>query len=510
MGFSILPLKFNVALDTRAYGCQIGRPKTSGTGKGAEGDLGQTLSPVPTPYELRVALAKLSQAVRRNELLLLASLLSGLVMALFVMALGWADGMGIWAFPGYVSAVAFRSLQAGGIHALTVEQIAAGLALHMFVALFVGVLFARIAPRVREALGLDAIAETPAYGLLGAGFGASVFAVAWWGILPYANPVMLQGVDPMHFGIAHGVWGLCLGVTRKAWAHQSPSIARDGSPPSNAAPVAAGHAGSSSSASASGSPTKGQASSTSQDEDEEPGAEARMLQPEDPTAVEAEAGPGTHEDPNWGEAGAGSGVEDDDLSPWPDPPKEDDDPYAEEDDPRAGSSNDGLSGTSSSASRSASSDSAGEDEDDEPVYVTEHARRSLRGLTGQEPEIPPVHRMLKACLTHVAPGRAVCTLDGGQRQHDATGVVQAGMLASLAEVTAAVAMRTVAPEEEHVIVTSTIEVDGEVDEGHIVAEAQVTEQAGTTTLAEVEVRDATGQVLLDASFQAVSDEEADF
>jgi uncharacterized protein (TIGR00369 family) len=441
-----------------------------------------------------VAFAKLSAALRRNELVLLASVLAGLVMALVEMAATWVAGAGLWAFPGYVAATVLRSMQAGGTLTFSMNEIALGMGLHLVVAVVVGGLFAALAPRLREATGLDGIAETPAYGVLGLGFGLATFAVAWWGLLPYANPVMVQGLDPTFLGAAHGIWGLSLGVTRKAWNQTAPNVTRRASTTAQPTPAGSRHK-----APASGS-TSGPSAA------EEATAEVETLQPqrpveparEDPQPSDPDEDPEpADEEANDGTSAASSG--EDELSPWPDPPDASPDESEEE---AEDSREDGYATPDTGRSSTDASEEA--DDGDEGLAMTEHARRSLRGLTDREPDLPPVHEALNTTLTHVAPGRAVCTLDASERLHDATGAVQSGLLISLAELAAAVAMETEAPEAEHSTVASEVQIEGFVEEGHVVAEAEVTEQAGTTTLAEVEVRDASGQVLVAASFQAVT------
>jgi uncharacterized protein (TIGR00369 family) len=437
-----------------------------------------------------VAFAKLTESVRRNELLVLASLLAGLVMALLLMSVTWVTGAGLWAFPGYVAATAFRSMQAGGTVAFGWPEIAAGFGLHLAVTLLLGGVFAWISPRLREALGLGDVSQTPAYGLVGLGFGLGAFATAWWGVLPYVNPLMVQGLDAGFFAIAHAVWGLCLGVTRKAWNQTTPYTTRQRASPSpEPTPATSSHK----------APSTGGAGPTSATSSE--AAEAgsvTTLQPDEDDQVdeEPEAEASTAGDERV--ASANSADSDDELSPWPDPPEPDD--YEDQD----GSSDNGYASRGSSSTTRSTDD---EDDEDDGIAMTEHARRSLRGLTDREPDLPPVHRALDTTLTHVAPGRAVCTIDAEERLHDATGAVQSGVLISLAELAATIAMETVAPEAEHATVGSEVQVDGFVEEGHVVAEAEVTEEAGTTTLAEAEVRNAAGEVLVTASFQAVRDDD---
>lgn len=483
------------------------------------GHFGQYLNPSATPGIARhVAFAKLMESVRRNELLVLASVLAGLVMALFLMTITWATGAGLWAFPGYVAATAFRSLQTGATLGLSWPQITAGFAIHLGMTLVLGMLFAGLSPHLRDLFGLDDVAETPAYGLLGLGFGLTAFATAWWGVLPYANPVMVRGLDPMHFAIAHGVWGLCLGVTRKAWNQTAPQTTRSrASATPQATPATSSHK-------APSTPPSGPAAASGATASEPVESDVATLEPDDPAeGDDVDEDETETPEPAGGEAGSASEQTSpggDDLSPWPAPPEPgdyDEDSEAEGTDNGYASASSGSSASSasSSGSRSAGSSSSNDPKDDEEEHeeeglaMTEHARRSLRGLTNREPDLPPVHRALDTTLTHVAPGRAVCTIDADERLHDATGAVQSGLLISLAELAAAIAMETVAPEAQHSTVASEIQVEGFVEEGHVVAEAEVTEQAGTTTLAEAEVRDASGKVLVAASFQAATDDGAD-
>lgn len=465
------------------------------------GHFGQNLSPLGSRIGREaVAFDKLTGAVRRNELLLLASVLAGLVMALFEMALTWATGAGLWSFPGFVSATVFRSLQTAGTSvSFSMTQILSGLALHLGVAMVMGGLFAWLSPKLRDALGLDSISETPSYGLLGAGFGLGVFAVAWYGALPYANPVMVEAMDPRFLAMAHAAWGLSLGVTRKAWIQKSPRVSRSSS--SSTRPAAAGSAHKAPSGSSGASHSGSGASADIATLDPEEGEDDEFQgwpEPEEPSSEE-------DEEPS-AEPSATANAGSDDLSPWPDPPDEDEDSEGED------AGDNGYTSPSPSpteTSTSSSPSTSTQDDEEGGISMTEHARRSLRGLTDREPDLPPVHRQLNTTLTHVAPGRAVCTIEADDTLHDMTGAVQSGILISLGELAATVAMETVAPDSKHATVSSQIDVEGSVEEGHVVAEAEVTEQAGTTTITEVEVRNAAGETLVRARFQAATGEADD-
>lgn len=462
-----------------------------------DGHFGQILSPLGSRIDSEaVAFKKLTGAIRRNELLLLASVLAGLVMALFEMALTWATGAGLWTFPGFVSATVFRSLQtAGASVSFSMTQILAGLAMHLGVAIVMGGIFAWLSPKLRDALGLDGISETPSYGLLGAGFGVATFAVAWYGALPYANPIMVEAMDPRFLAMAHAAWGLSLGVTRKAWIQKSPRVSRSSS--TAARPAAAGSAHKAPSGSSGASHSGSTAS-----------ADIATLDPEEDDEDEFQGWPEPDESSSEAtdETETATSTRSDDLSPWPEPPDEDEE---SEDAGENGYASPSSHSTGSSTTSSSPSHTSEDDEDEDGISMTDHARRSLRGLTDREPDLPPVHRQLNTTLTHVAPGRAVCTIQADDTLHDMTGAVQSGILISLGELAATVAMETVAPDSQHAMVSSQIDVEGSVEEGHVVAEAEVTEQAGTTTITEVEVRNAAGDTLVRARFQAATGEADD-
>jgi len=460
-----------------------------------------------------MVLGKAVDAVRRNELLVLTSLLAGLLMAVLQMALDWIAHGGLWRFPGTVAAVAFRSLQTPGQFGFSILHIATGLASHVLVALALGGLFAKLASAIENNLHLST-GDGVGNAIVGGAYGLGVFAVAWWGVLPHANPLMVAALQPTVFGAVHVVWGITLGSFRTAW-ESSRSISRSTASRSTGQPTP-----SPSDASASRQASTGPADSAHHADDTTDERREGMKAPAGPAASE-----GGFEGVDLETSSVGRG------EPGLDPSLRNGNRNGDRNGKHNGSRNgeheqrqaNGAQRHESEADDSADEEPAGsadfegafgslgddsDDGDDEDVdLMTRHAKRSLAGLTGNDPELAPVQERLQATLTHVAPGRAVCAVDADEDVHDIAGTIQSSFLLSLAEVAASIALRTEFPDTEHGIVGVTSEVHKTAQSGHIVAEAVVTEAAGTSRLVEAEVRSEQGEVLIEAAFNGVGEDE---
>ena len=78
---------------------------------------------------------------------------------------------------------------------------------HMMNSVILGVVFALlIAPRLRARNALLAA---------GVVYGAAIFVVMWFGIVPLVDPVMLK-LNGLAFAVAHVMWGAVLGAAL-AW-----------------------------------------------------------------------------------------------------------------------------------------------------------------------------------------------------------------------------------------------------------------------------------------------------
>jgi hypothetical protein len=136
-----------------------------------------------------------------------AGLLAGIVMILVSPLLSWLNGISMWvparliavAAPGYGPEV----LEQTGF---AVGPIATALVLHLLTSVVLGFIFGVVVHRV---LGLTTDFALPVY--IGAAYGLIVFFIAYFVILPFANPVMRDS----YIGalVAQNViYGLFLGV----------------------------------------------------------------------------------------------------------------------------------------------------------------------------------------------------------------------------------------------------------------------------------------------------------
>lgn len=79
-----------------------------------------------------------------------------------------------------------------------------GVAVHLAIGAAWGVLFAAFVRRVPD------LSMLAMFGIL---FGAAVFAIMTFAVLPWASPLFTQGIHLGRYFIAHLVFGLLLGVT---------------------------------------------------------------------------------------------------------------------------------------------------------------------------------------------------------------------------------------------------------------------------------------------------------
>jgi hypothetical protein len=132
---------------------------------------------------------------------IIASLAAATVMILLQMWGSAAAGLGFWAPPVLISAVALRNLQ-GLIGAVPAEigPFLLGLVIHFLVCLGLGAIFANT---VRDRTGIPAMTYGAAYGLL-------VFLIGWYLVLPWAN-VALFRMPAWLVGLSFALFGALLG-----------------------------------------------------------------------------------------------------------------------------------------------------------------------------------------------------------------------------------------------------------------------------------------------------------
>jgi len=151
--------------------------------------------------------------------LLAGGLVASIVMGMWQMILEAVipGGAGFWSPPVLIAATILRDLQTVSVpvpfHSLGVIL---GLMGHMMNSVIFGLIFAfLIAPRARSLIG-QAVA--------GMVFGAAIYVVMWFAVVPLVDPVMAH-LNPLIFFLGHLMYGLTLGLvnhwaTPKAWTEQ--------------------------------------------------------------------------------------------------------------------------------------------------------------------------------------------------------------------------------------------------------------------------------------------------
>jgi hypothetical protein len=137
---------------------------------------------------------------------LVPGLIASLVMGMWEMIVEALipGGAGLWAAPTYIAATVLRQLQiVARPVAFDAFAIVAGLMGHMMNSVVLGLVFAvAIAPQVKS-LGGKIVA-----GML---YGAVVYAVMWFAVVPLVDPVLLN-LNGLLFLLAHLMWGVALGA----------------------------------------------------------------------------------------------------------------------------------------------------------------------------------------------------------------------------------------------------------------------------------------------------------
>ena len=135
--------------------------------------------------------------------LLAAGLVASLVFAMWEMIIEAFVGAGFWATPVYIGATVLRDLQNVGMPVpFNLLGVILGLMGHVGNGAIFALIFAfLIAPRIGSLIGRI---------VAGVGYGAVVFLVTWFVILPLIDPVMLN-LNAVVFFLGHVIWGIALG-----------------------------------------------------------------------------------------------------------------------------------------------------------------------------------------------------------------------------------------------------------------------------------------------------------
>ncbi len=138
--------------------------------------------------------------------------LGGLAMIGVAAIYGLISGVGLWLPVNLIGATVVRDLQDASLPQLTAfhgAALVAGLALHMSLAIFLGLIFALLLPTFPGSPVLWSLLISPL-----------LWALAAVLILPLLNPVMAQHVEHTSFFVAHVVYGLVLGW----WIARTPKV----------------------------------------------------------------------------------------------------------------------------------------------------------------------------------------------------------------------------------------------------------------------------------------------
>lgn len=119
---------------------------------------------------------------------------------------------GFWAAPQFIGATVIRSLQTGHNPNFNLVPFILGLMGHMMNSIILGLIFVAFAYAITRSLGGLLI--------LGMMYGAVVFAVMWWLVVPAVDPAMQQ-VSGILFFIGHLMFGGVLGLAVASRAEQA-------------------------------------------------------------------------------------------------------------------------------------------------------------------------------------------------------------------------------------------------------------------------------------------------
>lgn len=140
----------------------------------------------------------------------IGGLAGGGAMVLVALAYGWLSGRGIWFPVNLIGATVVRELQAASPETLMAfhpSALLAGLLIHGFLSITLGILYALILPTLPGSpLGWAVLV------------GPLLWLAATFVILPIFNPIMARYVDWPFFALAHLAYGLTMGL----WVGRTP------------------------------------------------------------------------------------------------------------------------------------------------------------------------------------------------------------------------------------------------------------------------------------------------
>lgn len=139
--------------------------------------------------------------------IVIAGITSAIVMAMAEMMYEGLFGIGFWSAPVLIAATVLRSLQMSTLPiAFQFWPVMLGLMGHMMNSVILAAVFVSlIAPR---------ISSTATRTAAGALYGAVVYVVMWFMVLPAVDPVMLN-INGAVFAMTHLMWGAILGFIAK-------------------------------------------------------------------------------------------------------------------------------------------------------------------------------------------------------------------------------------------------------------------------------------------------------
>lgn len=123
-----------------------------------------------------------------------------------------------------------------------------------------------------------------------------------------------------------------------------------------------------------------------------------------------------------------------------------------------------------------------------PEGLADEAVDAFQELVGKIPPVPPIQEELGAKLVHVDEGVAAFSMEASRDQHNIVDVVHGGVLTSLAELAASVALLTTLDEDEaFTFVSQTTHYERPVVEGRVGAHAEITRRGSRITFIAVQL-----------------------
>jgi uncharacterized protein (TIGR00369 family) len=126
--------------------------------------------------------------------------------------------------------------------------------------------------------------------------------------------------------------------------------------------------------------------------------------------------------------------------------------------------------------------------------MADEAVEAFEGLLGEAPSVPPIQEKLGATLTEVDEGEATFAMEASRDQHNMVDVVHGGVLTSLAELAASVAVLTTLDDDEaFTFVSQTTHYERPVVEGRVEAHAEVARRGSRITFVAVRLEQDGGE-----------------